>query len=112
LPVQVISNPFVFIERLWRSLKYELIYPGDFASGADLFTALERDFCFYNHQRPQQALAYRTPADLFPHRSIRKGHHHDGGRCPPNPPGFSALFFQNGWFLLFWFEELPYTGEA
>ncbi len=27
----------VFIERLWRSLKYELIYPGDFASGADLF---------------------------------------------------------------------------
>jgi putative transposase len=27
----------VFIERLWRSLKYELIYPGDFANGADLF---------------------------------------------------------------------------
>ena len=32
----------VFIERLWRSLKYELIYPGDFADGRQLFAALER----------------------------------------------------------------------
>jgi putative transposase len=62
----------VFIERLWRSLKYELIYPGDFASGADLLPALDRYFHFYNHQRPHQALGYRTPADLFPRRSIRK----------------------------------------
>ena len=62
----------VFIERLWRSLKYELIYPGDFASGADLFPALDRYFHFYNYQRPHQALGYRTPADLFPLRSIRK----------------------------------------
>jgi putative transposase len=58
----------VFIERLWRSLKYELIYPGDFASGADLFPALDRYFHFYNHQRPHQALGYRTPAELFPRR--------------------------------------------
>jgi putative transposase len=62
----------VFIERLWRSLKYELIYPGDFASGFDLFPALQSYFHFYNFQRPHQALGYRTPADLFPHRSKRK----------------------------------------
>jgi putative transposase len=62
----------VFIERLWRSLKYELIYPGDFTSGADLFQALDRYFRFYNHRRPHQGLSYRTPADLFPHRIIRK----------------------------------------
>ena len=62
----------VFIERLWRSLKYELIYPGDFANGADLWQALERYFHFYNHARPHQALGYRTPADLFPHRAKRK----------------------------------------
>ncbi len=62
----------VFIERLWRSLKYELIYPGDFTSGVDLFPALDRYFHFYNYQRPHQALGYRTPADLFPHRSKRK----------------------------------------
>jgi putative transposase len=66
----------VFIERLWRSLKYELIYPGDFSDGADLAQALNRYFEFYNHQRPHQALGYRTPADLYPSRSIRK-------RSPP-----------------------------
>ena len=62
----------VFIERLWRSLKYELIYPGDFVSGADLLPALESYFHFYNHQHPHQSLNYRTPADLFPRRSTRK----------------------------------------
>jgi transposase InsO family protein len=62
----------VFIERLWRSLKYELIYPADFANGADLFQALGRYFRFQNHQRPNQALGYRTPADLFPRRPTRK----------------------------------------
>jgi putative transposase len=62
----------VFIERLWRSLKYELIYPGDFVSGAELLPALDRYFHFYNHQRPHQALGYRTPAELFPRQSIRK----------------------------------------
>src|SRR3989475_13293832 len=52
----------VFIERLWRSLKYELIYPGDFATGLELFPALENYFHFYNHERPHQALGYQTPA--------------------------------------------------
>ena len=62
----------VFIERLWRSLKYELIYPGDFASGADLFPALVVVEMEIAIQRPHQALAYRTPVDLFPLRPIRK----------------------------------------
>ena len=62
----------VFIERVWRSLKYELIYPGDFADGAELFAALQRYFHFYNHRRPHQALGYRTPADLFPRAVQRK----------------------------------------
>jgi len=62
----------IFIERLWRSLKYELIYPGDFATGQDLFAALENYFLFYNHRRPHQALGYRTPADLFPLKFTRK----------------------------------------
>jgi len=47
----------VFIERLWRSLKYELIYPGDFVDGPDLFQALDRYFHFYHHQRPHQGHA-------------------------------------------------------
>jgi len=54
----------VFIERLWRSLKYELIHPGDFADGTDLRKALGRYFDFYNYRRPHQPLAYKTPAEL------------------------------------------------
>jgi len=62
----------VFIERLWRSLKYELVYPGDFSNGEQLLLALDDYFRFYNHQRPHQALGYKTPADLFPHKRKRK----------------------------------------
>jgi putative transposase len=55
----------VFIERLWRSVKYELIYPGDFDSGTELWSALTRYFDHYNFRRPHQALGYRTPADFY-----------------------------------------------
>ena len=81
----------VFIERLWRSLKYELIYPGDFGSGADLLPALDRYFHFYNHQRPHQALGYRTPARLVPATVNKEKSVVMMGALPPNPPGFSAF---------------------
>lgn len=55
----------VFIERLWRSVKYELIYPGDFDSGPELWSALHGYFDHYNFRRPHQALKYRTPAELY-----------------------------------------------
>ena len=56
--MQLTTQANVFIERLWRSLKYELIYPGDFQSGQEMFQALEKYFHFYNHQRPHQALRF------------------------------------------------------
>jgi putative transposase len=91
------------IERLWRSLKYELIYPGDFVNGADLFQALDRYFHFYNHQRPHQALGYRTPADLFPRRPIRKRLSPSWGALPPMlPPRIYRCFLPEWMALLHW----------
>ena len=78
----------VFIERLWRSLKYELIDPGDCQSGTVLFAALTDYFDVYNYQPPHQALDYRTPADLFPHPHKRKSLP-CWGTLSPHPLGFS-----------------------
>jgi putative transposase len=54
----------IFIERLWRSLKYEDIYLKDYASVAELQTGLTSYFRFYNQERPHQSLAYRTPTEV------------------------------------------------
>jgi putative transposase len=54
----------VFVERLWRSVKYEDIYLKNYASVLDLDLGLLAYFHFYNHDRPHQALAYRTPAEV------------------------------------------------
>ena len=52
----------VFIERLWRSVKYEDVYLRDYADGHALHAGLERYFRFYNNERPHSALGNRTPA--------------------------------------------------
>ena len=62
----------VFIERLWRSVKYELIYPGDFVSGEDLWPALNQYFHYYNWRRPHQALRYLTPAAKYHRRQAKQ----------------------------------------
>ena len=54
----------VFVERLWRSVKYEDIYLKDYASVPELEVGLERYFHFYNDDRPHQGLQYRTPAEV------------------------------------------------
>ena len=55
----------VFVERLWRSLKYEEIYLKDYRSVAELESALAKWFRFYNHERLHQSLKYRTPAEMY-----------------------------------------------
>ena len=55
----------IFIERLWRSVKYEEIYLKDHATGADLSDGLTGWFDFYTHRRPHQALGYRTPFEVY-----------------------------------------------
>jgi putative transposase len=54
----------IFIERLWRSVKYEHVYLFDYTSVPDLTTGLRDYFQFYNHERPHQSLAYLTPAEV------------------------------------------------
>ena len=53
----------VFIERLWRSVKYEDIYLRDYLDGHALYAGLTRYFRFYNHERPHSALENQTPAN-------------------------------------------------
>lgn len=55
----------VFVERLWRSLKYEEVYLKAYRSVGDLESGLANWFAFYNHERPHQSLAYRTPAEVY-----------------------------------------------
>ena len=54
----------IFIERLWRSAKYEDIYLKDYASVPELDAGLLAYFRFYNQDRPHQSLGYRTPAEV------------------------------------------------
>jgi putative transposase len=55
----------IFIERLWRSVKYEEIYVNEFKSVAQLRKALKKYFDFYNHERPHQSFDAQTPAEVY-----------------------------------------------
>jgi putative transposase len=55
----------IFIERLWRSLKYEEVYIKAYGSVAEARRSLGEWLAFYNNVRPHQSLAYRTPREIF-----------------------------------------------
>jgi putative transposase len=55
----------IFVERLWRSVKYEDIYLKGYASLPELLIGLANYFVFYNAERIHQALDYRTPDDIY-----------------------------------------------
>ncbi len=55
----------VFVERLWRSVKYEEVYLKDYASGAECHAGLKAYWEFYCEERLHQALGYRTPAEVY-----------------------------------------------
>ena len=56
----------VFIERLWRSVKYELIYLQQFDSIPVLYAELNNYFRFYNTERYHQSLGNKRPRELYP----------------------------------------------
>ena len=55
----------VFVERLWRSVKYECLFLHDWAPGSQVRAGLKDWFALYNARRPHQALGYRTPDEVY-----------------------------------------------
>ena len=55
----------IFVERLWKSVKYENIYLSVCENGLDLYQGLEKYFSFYNTQRLHQSLDYKTPNEIY-----------------------------------------------
>jgi hypothetical protein len=84
----------VFIERLWRSLKYEDIYLKGYADGREAKAGIALWITFYNGRRPHQALGNRTPMAVCARGHDRRARHsgcgHDGQRKSAHRPTASA----------------------
>jgi putative transposase len=58
-------NDNLFIERLWRTVKYEEVYLKAYNNGKEARISLGKFFNFYNNERLHQALDYQTPAEMY-----------------------------------------------
>ena len=70
----------IFVERLWRTVKYEEVYLKAYGDAKEARRELGAYFRFYNDQRPHQALGYRTPAEVY-HQAmnVQGGRRRKGG---------------------------------
>lgn len=55
----------IFTERLWRTVKYENVYPMRYENFKEAESGLQKYFCYYNNERRHQSLAYKTPAEIY-----------------------------------------------
>ena len=55
----------IFVERLWRSVKHEGVYLESYQNGTEARKGIGAYLNFYNGERPQQALGYLTPGQMF-----------------------------------------------
>ena len=62
----------VFVERLWRTVKYENIYIRCYETVAELIEGLSRYFAFYNQERLHQSLGYETPAVVYRKGGVKR----------------------------------------
>ena len=60
----------IFIERLWRTVKYENVYLQSYSDGITLYNGLEKYFEFYNEERLHQSLNYKTPSSIYCLRNV------------------------------------------
>ena len=65
----------IFVERLWRTVKYEEVYLKTYSNGREARAGIDNYFRFYNTQRPHQALGYQTPAEVFNGDSVQSTEH-------------------------------------
>ena len=75
----------IFVERLWRTVKYEEVYLKAYADAREARRELGAYFRFYNDQRPHQALGYRTPAEVYHHAMNAPRKASEERRCSPEP---------------------------
>ena len=75
----------IFVERLWRTVKYEEVYLKAYTNASEARRELGAYLRFYNNLRPHQALGYRTPAEVFhgttipPEEDRKQGKAHRNG---------------------------------
>jgi len=55
----------IYIERFWRSIKYEVIHLNEFDNYGELYLGVRSYIDFYNYKRPHQSLKYKTPARIY-----------------------------------------------
>lgn len=55
----------IFVERLWRTVKYEEVYIKEYSTARDAYQSLKEYFLFYNNKRLHQSLGYRTPCEVY-----------------------------------------------
>ena len=82
----------IFIERLWRSLKYEAVYLHELSDGFKADRVIGAWIAFYNAVRPHSALDGQTPAEAYrgDHRPVDMMDKPDG--LPTSPQGFARQF--------------------
>jgi putative transposase len=62
----------IFVERLWRSIKYEEVYLKAYLNGTEARSGIGAYLDFYNQERPHQTLDYRTPGEVFAQEGPRR----------------------------------------
>ncbi len=84
------DNDNLFIERLWRTVKYEEVYLKAYQDARDARIGLGSYFRFYNTERPHQALGYKTPAEVFISTPVEATNENMIESLTPDPLGIAG----------------------